>query len=89
MSKKTKKIVMIILDVIIVLLAIYFVIGYVNFKKISNNEEPMPIYKESSYSTDDGVIKVYDGLIYKIVRNEIPGKNVKLSLKLWFMDNEK
>ena len=89
MSKKVKKIIMIILDVIIVLLAVYFVIGYINFSKISKNEEPMPIYKESSYKTNDGEIKVYDGIIYKIVRYEIPGKNIKLSLKLWFMDNEK
>lgn len=89
MSKKVKKTIMIILDVVVLLLAVYFVIGYINFNKISNNEKPMPIYTEKSYKTDDGEIKVYDGVIYKIVRYEIPGKNVKLSLKLWFMDNEK
>ena len=87
MKKKISKIIMIIIDVVIVLLALYFVLGYINFKKISNDEKPISIYNEKSYETDEGTVTVYDSIIYKIVKYKIPGKNITLRLKLWFMED--
>lgn len=85
MSKKVKKIIMIVVDIIVILLALYFVLGYINFNKISHDEKPVAIYKENTYNTEDGIVTVYDSIIYKIVRYEIPGKNITMRLKLWLM----
>lgn len=81
---KTKKIIMIILDVVVILLALYFVLGYVNFKRIGNDKKPIAMLKEEVYNMDDDVIYVYDGIIYKIVKYEFSNKDISLDLKLWF-----
>lgn len=84
-KKKLKKIIFIIVDIIVILLAIYFVFGYFNFIRISKNEEPYLILDERTYTENDVNVTVYHGGIYKIVRQEIPNKNITMRLKLWFM----
>ena len=80
-----RKIFLFIIDILFILLAIYFIIAYVNFKKISNDEEPILINKTIEYKEGNHEVKVYDGVIYKIVYDKIPGESVVLRLKLWFM----
>ena len=82
-----KKILLVILDILVILLACYFIIAYVNFKKISNNEEPILIASVEEYEQDNHHVKVYNGVIYRIVYDEIPGDSVVLKLKLWFMED--
>lgn len=84
-KKKRRNIFLIIIDVIIVLLAVYFIIGYVNFYKISHEKEPFFVVKEDHYEINEQKIDVYDNIIYKIVRDEIPGESLNIRLKLWFM----
>ena len=79
-----RKIFLFIIDILFILLAIYFIIAYVNFKKISNDEEPILINKTIEYKEGNHEVKVY-GFIYKIVYDKIPGESVVLRLKLWFM----
>ena len=44
-----KKTIVVILEVIVVLLIFWFIIGYINFGKITNNEEPLFVVSEKSY----------------------------------------
>lgn len=88
-NKKMRNIIWIIIDVIIVLVVIYFIIGYFNFFKISKEQEPILEGKQSEYVKGDGIVKVHDYTIYKIVEYEIPNQNISYSMKLWFMDDVK
>ncbi len=86
-KRKVKNIIMAIIDILIIGLVIWFIIGYINFNKLSNDKEPLYVVKENSYKTLDGRVDVYDNIVYKIVRHEVTGKNVSYSLKLWFMED--
>lgn len=90
MNKKIRNIIMAIIDIVIVLIVIYFIIGYINFYNLSNDKKPIFVVKENNYTTDSGdQVYVYDNIIYKIVKQEEPGKKLSYSLKLWFMDDIK
>jgi len=82
------KAIMIILDVLVLALALYFVLGYVNFVKIGNKEEPYLISNTKSYKTTKGDnVTVYDAIIYKIVKHEVPNENMTIRIKLWFQED--
>ncbi|MGM9879570.1 MAG: hypothetical protein ACI31R_06085 [Bacilli bacterium] len=92
MKKKNKKIrntIFIIIDIIIVLVVAYFVLGYLNFFKISKNQEPLFAGEKKEYTKNDGIVTVHDYTIYKIVEYKIPAQNITYSMKLWFMDDVK
>ena len=85
--KKTKNFVLIVIDVLIVLIVIYFVIGYLNFFKISKEQTPLISGVVSSYDKNGGQVTVHDYKIYKIVKYRIPEKKISYSMKLWFMED--
>lgn len=78
-----KKVVSIILEVIIVLLIFWFILGYINFGKITDGKEPLYVVKENTYEKDGATVHVYDNIIYKIVVYK--SDEVVYALKLWFM----
>ncbi len=80
-----KKIIVVILEVIVVLLIFWFILGYINFGKITNGKEPVLVVKETSYEKDGGSVKVYDNIIYKIVVYKDANSEITYSLKLFFM----
>lgn len=80
-----KKIVTVILEVIVVLLIFWFILGYINFGKITDGKKPVYVVKETSYEKDGGNVKVYDNIIYKIVVYEDANREITYSLKLFFM----
>ncbi len=83
---KVKKIITIVLEIIVIALILWFVLGYINFGKIANNEKPIYVVKENYYTTKDGAtVHIYDNIIYKIVVYE--KDKVMYSLKLWFMED--
>lgn len=86
-KKKIRNIILLIIDIIIVLLSIFFVIGYINFYKLSHDQKPLFVLEERHYNSYSDLIDVYDNYIYKIVRYEVPDRSVNYSLKLWFMED--
>ena len=82
MSKK--KIALIIVEILIILITLYFVFGYYNFKRISNNKEPLLMSCTDISTSEEKKVTVCNGVIYKIIRTETFNENVELSLKLWF-----
>jgi len=84
-KKKVRKLIFIIVDIFVLLLALYFILGYVNFIRVSKNQEPYLIFDDHSYEEKDAIVHVWHGGIYKIVRHEIPNKSITMRLKLWFM----
>lgn len=88
-KRKVRNVIMAIIDILIVLLVVWFIIGYINFNKLSKDKEPLFVVRENSYKTLDGKVDVYDNIIYKVVRHEVTGKNISYSLRLWFMDDIK
>ena len=84
-KKKIRNIILGIIDVVVILLAVYFVIGYVNFYKIKNNEKPIFVVQEKKYSNGSGNVHVYDNIVYKIVKYEIPEESLSIGLRLWVM----
>lgn len=87
--KIVRKIVICLLDIVFVFLIFWFILGYINFSKISKGDNPLYIVKENKYSVNSGNVTVYDNIIYKIVKYEKPYVNTTYSLKLWFMDDIK
>lgn len=91
--KKSKNIILICIDIIIVLIVAYFVLGYFNFYKISHEEKPLFEMTSNTYKKQDSdaVVKVYDYKIYKIVevKTDVPKKTITYSMKLWFMEDVK
>lgn len=83
--KKSKKILMIIFEIFFLLVVIWFIFGYINFGKIVDGKEPIFTVKEKQYVVEDGTVKVYDNIIYKIVVHT--SNKIKYSMKLWFMDD--
>ena len=53
-KSKTKSVIFIILDIVIVLIAVYFVIGYFNFFKISKEQKPVIEGKVNTYQKNGG-----------------------------------
>jgi len=88
-NKKTKNKIWLVVDVIVILIVAYFILGYINFFKISKNEKPLFEGEKTSYVEGIGNVTVNDYTIYKIVKYEIPNQNVTYSMKLWFMDDIK
>lgn len=88
-KKKVKNIVLGIIDVFIVLIVIYFVIGYFNFFKISKEQKPVIDGVVTSYDKNGGHVTVHNYKIYKIVKYRIPERKISYSMKLWFMDDVK
>ena len=87
-KRKKINIIMIIVDIFIILLVGYFVIGYLNFSKIKDGKDPVFVVDTKTYNYDSNtVITVYDNKIYKVVKQENKDKNIIYSLKLWFMDD--
>lgn len=88
-KKKSRNIIWIIVDVIIVLIVAYFVIGYFNFFNISKEKEPIFAGKIKKYEYGVGNVTVHDYKLYKVVEYEVPDQNISYSMKLWFMDDVK
>lgn len=88
-GSKTKTAIWIIIDIIIILIVAYFVLGYFNIFKIRQGQEPIFEGKVNKYQKDEGEVTVHDYTLYKIVEYKIPDKNITYSMKLWFMDDVK
>lgn len=88
-KKRVKNIILGIIDTLIVLIVVYFIIGYFNFFKISKEQTPITKGDQTSYTKNGGKVTVHDYTIYKIVKYKIPNKNITYSMKLWFMDDVK
>lgn len=90
MKKKTvRNIIWIVVDILIVLIVVYFVIGYFNFFNISKEKEPVFEGKITNYNYESGTVTVHNYALYKVVEYEIPNQNISYSMKLWFMDDVK
>lgn len=91
--KKTRNIIWIFIDIIIVLVVAYFVVGYLNFFKISHEKSPLFEMETNTYKPQDSndIVTVHDYKIYKIVevKTETPKKAITYSMKLWFMEDVK
>ena len=79
----------IIIDILIVLVVAYFVVGYFNFFKIKKEQAPVFEGVTNKYEKDKGEVTVHDYKLYKIVEYKIPDKSITYSMKLWFMDDVK
>ena len=86
---KAKTTIWIIIDVIIVLIVAYFIVGYFNFFKISKEQKPVFEGEINKYEKDKGEVTVHNYTLYKIVEYKIPDQRVTYSMKLWFMDDIK
>ena len=84
-----KTIIWVIIDILIVLVVAYFIVGYFNFFKISKEQNPIFDGTVTSYKKNEGEVTVNDYMIYKIVKFKIPNKNISYSMKLWFMEDVK
>ena len=88
-TKKKKnifvKIIVIILDILALLFALYFVLGFFNFMQVKDGKEPYLISETKTYKTSTGDnVTVYDAIIYKIVEHEVPNVNKTIRIRLWF-----
>ena len=88
-NKRVRNTIWIIVDIIIVLIVAYFVVGYFNFFNISKEKAPIFEGKVTSYNNETGTVTVHNYALYKVVEYEIPNKNISYSMKLWFMDDVK
>lgn len=87
--KKIRNTIILVIDIIVILVVAYFVIGYFNFHNITKNEEPVFEGQVTTYEKGIGEVTVHDYKIYKIIEYMIPGSKVTYSMKLWFMDDVK
>lgn len=88
-KKRVRNAIFKVLDVVVLLMLVYFIIGYVNFYKITNDKKPLFTISEKSYNVENGKVKVYHNGLYKIVEHEVTDVNKTYSLKLWFMKDVK
>ena len=88
-KRRGRNIFLAVIDIFIVLIVIYFIIGYFNFFKISKEQKPVVAGTTTSYTKNGGEVTVHDYSIYKIVKFKIPNKNISYSMKLWFMEDVK
>ena len=84
---KGKTIVWVIIDIVIVLIVAYFIVGYFNTFRISKEEKPIFEGKVKSYTKNEGEVTVHDYKLYKIVKYKIPNKSISYSMRLWFMSD--
>ena len=70
MKKRVLKIIFISLDVIIILVVIYFFLGFLNFNMIKNNKSPLFEFKAIEKKDNSKKITTYNYGLYKIVKNE-------------------
>lgn len=85
--EKTKKILMVIFEIVFILIILYFILGYINYKNIFKGEDPLWVAEIKEYTNKDDKVTVYNNYIYKIVRHEIGNKKMTLELKLWFKED--
>lgn len=88
-NKKGRTFIWLVIDTIIILIVIYFILGYFNFFKISKEQQPLFEGVKSEYIKNGGEVTVNDYKIYKIVKFKIPNQNISYSMKLWFMEDVK
>jgi len=88
-KRRMRNIIFLIVDAIIILIVAYFIIGYVNLYKISENEKPLFEGDVNEYQKNGGNVTVHNYKLYKVVEYEIPNKRITYSMKLWFMDDIK
>lgn len=88
-KNKMKRTIWLVIDIIILLIVAYFIIGYFNFYNISKNKEPIFTMEKTSYEKNDGTVTVNDYKLYKIVEYKVPNKQVTYSMRLWFMSDLK
>lgn len=88
-KKRVRNIIILFIDLIIILIVGYFVIGYFNFYNIGKGKDPVFEGEIREYQKTPGVVTVHDYKLYKVVEYEIPNQNVTYSMKLWFMDDVK
>ncbi len=70
--------------VVIALFMVIAITGFLNFKKVENNQEPTLYTKQNSYVVEDKNVTVYNYFVYKIVKIN-SNEGLKVSLKLWFL----
>lgn len=89
-KKKKKGPVKIIINIIVWIVLIFLIasaiIGYVDFQRISENQEPYMVLDEKSYTKDDSNVTVYKNIVYKIVKVE-NNKGTSIKLKPFFMSD--
>ena len=83
MKKRVLKIVFISLDIIIILIVIYFFLGYLNFNRIKNNKSPLFSPKTIVKKENLKQITTYNYGLYKIVKTYKQGYNVSYKLKVF------
>lgn len=88
-KKKKRNFMILMLDIVVVLIVAYFIVGYLNFFKISKDQKPLTLGKTVTYQKNGGEVTVNDYTVYKIIKFEIPNQNISYSMKLWFMDDIK
>ena len=88
-KKRVRNLIWIIIDIIIVLLVAYIVVGYFNYNNITKSKDPIFDGEIKTYNSDVGNVTVYDYTVYKIVKHEIPKQNISYAMKLWFMEDIK
>lgn len=79
---KTKKI-FIVLDILIILIVIYFFLGYLNFNRIKNNKSPLFSFSITEKINNSNKIKIYHYGLYKIIKNEKINSNVSYKLRMF------
>ena len=88
-KRKIRNIIFLIADAVIILIVGYFILGYLNLYKISEEKAPVFEGEINNYQENGGNVTVHDYKLYKVVKYEIPNKRVTYSMKLWFMDDVK
>lgn len=83
MKKNIFKTIFITLDIIIILIVIYFFLGYLNFNMIKNNKSPLFHFSIYEKKMANNKVKVYNYGLYKIIRNEKIDYNVSYKMKIF------
>ena len=85
-----KKLISVIFSIIVLVLVFWFILGYFNFQKIINKENPIYVVKKETYKTKQNgnniEVTKYDNIVYKIVKVD-EGLKTTYKLKLWFMED--
>lgn len=80
------RIINIIIWLIVLAILAMGIIGYINFGRIQNEEEPYLLMKQENYQEGTESFEVYHFGFYKIVK-QYNDTNYSYSIKLWFMDD--
>lgn len=92
-EKKKRKgiisiIISIILWIIVLIVLVSVVLGLINFNRISKDEEPIAVLDTRKIEEEDQNVTIYDFGVYRIEKTE-SAKNTTISLKPWFMSENK